>query len=188
MNTSSDQLGLEIEPPQIKSRENVRDRGEVFTSRKVVNEMLDLLPPEAFGLEVTYLEPACGEGVFLAEILRRKLERHALSETHVGLALSSLYGVDIDCVNVAVARQRIAYVVDRFFVSRGAMPSDSMLGAVQGILAANIVVGDFLKPETVTLCQWRGIGTPNPTQRFFRLSEGMRQTEAAALPQLELAL
>jgi len=166
MNTSSDQLGLEIEPPQIKSRENVRDRGEVFTSRKVVNEMLDLLPPEAFGLEVTYLEPACGEGVFLAEILRRKLES----------------------VNVAVARQRIAYVVDRFFVSRCAMPSDSMLGAVQGILAANIVVGDFLKPETVTLCQWRGIGTPNPTQRFFRLSEGMRQTEAAALPQLELAL
>ncbi|NLV74625.1 MAG: restriction endonuclease [Chloroflexi bacterium] len=45
---------------------------EVFTPPKVVNDMLDLLPPELFrSPETTFLDPATKTGVFLREIAKR---------------------------------------------------------------------------------------------------------------------
>ena len=58
---------------QIKSKDRVSNHGEVFTSEREVNNMLDLVENESYRPESTFLEPACGDGNFLIEILKRKL-------------------------------------------------------------------------------------------------------------------
>ena len=58
---------------QIKSKERVAEHGEVFTNEREVNAMLDLVKDETERIESRFLEPACGDGNFLIEILRRKL-------------------------------------------------------------------------------------------------------------------
>lgn len=59
---------------QIKSKKRVADHGEVFTAEREVNAMLDLVKQETERVDSRFLEPACGDGNFLAEILRRKLK------------------------------------------------------------------------------------------------------------------
>jgi len=59
--------------PQVKSRQRVQDHGEVFTNEREVNAMLDMVKQETERIESRFLEPACGDGNFLAEVLRRKL-------------------------------------------------------------------------------------------------------------------
>jgi len=59
---------------QVKSKKRVADHGEVFTSEREVNGMLDLIKQETERIESRFLEPACGTGNFLAEILNRKLK------------------------------------------------------------------------------------------------------------------
>ena len=59
---------------QVKSKQRVADHGEVFTADREVNAMLDLVKQETERVDSRFLEPACGDGNFVAEILRRKLE------------------------------------------------------------------------------------------------------------------
>ena len=58
---------------QVISRQRVADHGEVLTGKREVNAMLDLVKQETERIESRFLEPACGTGNFLVEILRRKL-------------------------------------------------------------------------------------------------------------------
>jgi hypothetical protein len=92
---------------QIKSKKRVQDHGEVYTNPREVNAMLDLVKHETERIESRFLEPACGNGNFLIEILNRKLavvtKRYAPNkhrsndqwERYALLALSSMYGVEI---------------------------------------------------------------------------------------------
>lgn len=59
---------------QIKSKKRVSDHGEVFTAEREVKAMCDLVKDECDRIESRFLEPACGSGNFLAEVLSRKLE------------------------------------------------------------------------------------------------------------------
>ena len=65
-------LGAELSA-QVKSRRRVREHGEVFTNEREVNAMLDMVKQETERIESRFLEPACGDGNILAEVLRRKL-------------------------------------------------------------------------------------------------------------------
>ncbi len=58
---------------QVKSKQRVADHGEVFTGEKEVRAMCDLVAQECDRIDSRFLEPACGNGNFLAEILTRKL-------------------------------------------------------------------------------------------------------------------
>lgn len=64
---------------QIRSRDRVRDLAEVYTHDREVNAVLDLVPSmfpsedDPGNTDCSFLEPACGHGNFLVEILRRKL-------------------------------------------------------------------------------------------------------------------
>ena len=49
---------------QVKSKERVADFGEVNTSDREVNAMLDLVKQETERLDSRFLEPACGDGNF----------------------------------------------------------------------------------------------------------------------------
>ena len=88
---------------QVKSKQRVADHGEVFTADREVNAMLDLVKQETERIDSRFLEPACGDGNFLAEILRRKLavvkRKYGKSpyeyERYAVVAATSIYGVDI---------------------------------------------------------------------------------------------
>ena len=58
---------------QVKSKERVAKHGEVFTNPREVNAMLDLVQDQITRMDATFLEPACGSGNFLVEILRRRM-------------------------------------------------------------------------------------------------------------------
>ena len=88
---------------QIKSKERVAQRGEVFTAEREVNAMLDLVKNECLRPDSRFLEPACGDGNFLSAILKRKLaelrRKYKKSprdyEKQAIVAIGSLYGVDM---------------------------------------------------------------------------------------------
>lgn len=54
---------------QVKFRQRVADFGEVFTAECEVNAMLDIVKAEMGRIESRFLEPACGNGNFIAEVL-----------------------------------------------------------------------------------------------------------------------
>lgn len=58
---------------QVKSRDRVAEHGEVFTAEREVKAMCDLVGNMCDDYSKRFLEPACGDGNFLAEILSRKL-------------------------------------------------------------------------------------------------------------------
>ncbi|CUS05652.1 Type III restriction system methylase (fragment) [Candidatus Promineifilum breve] len=96
---------MDSKPPekQVVSKKRVVDHGEVYTGAREVNAMLDLVRQETERIDARFLEPACGTGNFLAEILERKLrvvaERYRKSrleyERYAVLAVASIYGIDI---------------------------------------------------------------------------------------------
>lgn len=105
---------------QIKSRQRVADHGEVFTNPREVNAMLDLVRDESFRLDSRFLEPACGDGNFLIEILRRKLSllQDTKSQTEWEfkslIAVGSCYGIDILPDNAEACRTRLeTYVLSQ---------------------------------------------------------------------------
>lgn len=142
---------------QIKSKERVRDLAEVYTNEREVNAMLDLIPikkPDDI-LNYKYLEPACGNGNFLIEILRRKLKRinekyanKSLSDFQLNIAkaLSTIYGIDICPENVMEARQRLfVEIKSNFDLHKGSfIYSDGFLSLISYLLEKNIVVGDSI--------------------------------------------
>ncbi len=100
---------------QVKSKKRVAEYAEVFTSEREVNAMLDLVKQETERIDSRFLEPACGTGNFLVEILRRKLEvvknrykKNQLEyERYAVIAVSSIYGVDLLQDNVEEAQKRL---------------------------------------------------------------------------------
>src|SRR4051794_35853101 len=106
---------------QIRSKDRVRDLAEVYTHDREVNAMLDLVSA-AFptstnpgNTDSTFLEPACGHGNFLVEILRRKLQfvtprrygRGERFEYRALRCLASIYGIDVSEDNVLESRARL---------------------------------------------------------------------------------
>ena len=100
---------------QIKSKKRVTDHGEVYTNEREVKAMCDLVKTETERIDSRFLEPACGNGNFLAEILSRKLtvvsQKYKKSsfdyEKYSVVAITSLYGVDILIDNVLECRERL---------------------------------------------------------------------------------
>lgn len=125
----------------IKSKQRVRDFGEVFTPAHIVKDMCDLVPEEMWiSVDTTFLEPACGTGNFLAEILERKFKLCQSWEDGLR-ALKSIYGMDIQQDNVEETKQRL---FDMYIKQYPKAPAISGLIAAQ-ILERNIVCGNFIK-------------------------------------------
>lgn len=99
---------------QIKSKERVEKFAEVFTAQREVEAMCNLIPDEMYEPQTTYLEPTCGEGVFLLEILRRKFKR-CKSRKDYSTAINSIYGMDIQADNVKVTIENIISLCKEYF-------------------------------------------------------------------------
>ena len=158
----------------IKSRERVTDHGEVFTGEREVNAMLDLVKQETERVDSRFLEPACGDGNFLAEILRRKLvvakklaipprKRKPLPsefEKQSVIAIASMYGVDILIDNVIACRERLYDIWNAEYEAIcGKETDDQCREAVRFILSRNIVCGNALSLKVV---DENGIDTEEP--------------------------
>src|SRR5664280_1809983 len=149
---------LELMEEQIKSKQRVAARGEVFTGKREVNAMLDLVKDETENIDSRFLEQACGTGNFVTEILERKLrvvkKRYAKSqleyERYGVKAVSSIYGIDILEDNVQECRNRLFEIFDKQYTNMfKAKTKEKCRAAVRFILNRNIIWGDALSLKTV---------------------------------------
>lgn len=172
---------------QVVSKQRVADHGEVLTGRREVNAMLDLEKSETERIDSRFLEPACGTGNFLTEILERKLRvveiRYSKSqlefERYSILAISSIYGIDILEDNVQQCRERLFGIFDlnyrRLFKNKS---SDHCRESVRYILERNIIHGDALSlktvganPKPIVFSEWSPVNGSMLKRRDFTFHE-----------------
>ena len=170
---------------QVKSRKRVADHGEVFTAEREVNAMLDLVNQETERIDSRFLEPACGDGNFLVEILRRKLtvvkSRYKKSpsdyEKFAVVAVTSIYGVDILKDNVDDCRKRLFEIWDKEYKANCKKDvNDDCRKAVKFILDRNILCGDALTlkehdDEPIIFSEWSLVSGSMIKRRDFRLDQ-----------------
>src|SRR5699024_2117031 len=134
--------------------------------------MLDLVKQETERIESRFLEPACGNGNFLAEVLRRKLmvvnQRYRKSqfewERYAVIAISSIYGVDILEDNAAECRQRLFTLVDEHYTGLFKDKcKEACRNSIRFLLERNILWGDalsFTNPDTkkpIVFSEWSAV-------------------------------
>lgn len=126
---------------QIKSKQRVKAFAEVFTAEREVKAMCDLIPSEIWErIDSTFLEPACGTGNFLIEILARKYK--VCKTPKDGLkALASVVGIDIQVDNCEECRKRLLEQYIENFPTANSMA----IAMAYKILQNNIICGDSLK-------------------------------------------
>lgn len=183
------------QPKQTKSKERVRDHGEVFTNEREVKAMCDLVGDECNRIDSRFLEPACGDGNFLAEILTRKLaavrRKYGKSpldyEKNSLLAASSIYGVDILLDNVLACRERMYKLWDKEYaaVCKREVNEDTRK-AVKFILSRNIVCGNALTlkcvdenakdtDEPIVFSEWAFVTGSNLQRSDYTFAELLEQ-------------
>ena len=176
---------------QIKSRQRVAQHGEVFTNPREVNAMLDLVRDESFRLDSRFLEPACGDGNFLIEILRRKLSllKDIKSPTEWEfqslIAVGSCYGIELLEDNAEACRLRLFTEVREQMGRKGC--THGYEGSLRYMLQKNIVCGDALTYRTadgkpITFCEWTPIaGSMQFSRRDFQFDFLVNQTHQYSL-------
>ena len=183
---------------QIKSKQRVQERGEVFTNEREVKAMCDLVKDETERIESRFLEPACGDGNFLAEIVTRKLavvsKRYGKSETdwekYSVLAMSSVYGVDIMPDNAAECRERLFKIWERAYKTKCKnIANDDCKSAVRFILSRNVLCGDALtmldeSGDPIVFSEWSLIGS-NMKRRDYTLANLLETQSYYDLPLFE---
>lgn len=163
------------------------DHGEVFTPTWVVESMLDLVKDETERIDSRFLEPACGSGNFLVQVLRRKLaaveQRFGKSDfekRHYGLfGLMCIYGIELLEDNVAECRFNLLEVFSGYLDLQG---SDDLYRAAAHVLVANLVQGDALTLRTsggdpIIFPEWGYLGKGRFQRRDFRF-ESLTQSAA----------
>jgi len=143
---------------QVVSKQRVADFGEVLTGEREVNAMLDLVKPETRRIDSRFLEPACGNGNFLASVLERKLavieKRYSRSqieyERNSFIALSSIYGIEILSDNLKLCRDRLlGLFTHNYLKNYKKRIKPEFLKAAEFVLKRNILWGDALTLKTL---------------------------------------
>ncbi|MFZ4456661.1 MAG: DNA methyltransferase [Bacteroidales bacterium] len=180
--TTSQQTSLTKGEKQVKSKKRVADHGEVFTAEREVNAMLDLVKQETERIESTFLEPACGNGNFLAEILRRKMQvvndRYSKNqfdwERNAAVAVSSIYGVEIQEDNAIECRERLFKLFDDQYTSLyNTNCKETCRRSIKFLLHRNILWGDaldFTNPHTkepIVFSEWSAVNESQFKRRDY---------------------
>ena len=162
----------------VKSKQRVVDHGEVFTPARVVNAMLDLVKAESERIDSRFLEPACGSGNFLVQVLRRKLAavelkfgKSEFERRHYALlALMCISGIELLPDNIVECRDNLLRDVASYLKITA---EDDLYRAGYYVLSQNLVHGDALSMETsagaaITFAEWGYIGKGKFQRRDFR--------------------
>lgn len=163
----------------IKSKQRVADHGEVFTPPWMVEAMLDLVKDETARIDSRFLEPACGSGNFLVQILRRKVAAVELKygksdferRQYALLALMCIYGIEFLADNIAECRANLLEVLAEYL---NLDESDDLFRAASWVLSQNLVHGDALKMRNsddapITFAEWGYLGKGRFQRRDFSL-------------------
>jgi len=162
----------------IKSKQRVADHGEVFTPPWMVEAMLDLVKDESERIDSRFLEPACGSGNFLVQVLRRKLAAVELKfgksdferRHYALLALMCIYGIELLADNIAECRANLLEILADY-LDLG--ESEEFYRAASHVLAQNLVHGDALTMRTsdgqsIMFAEWGYLGKGRFQRRDFR--------------------
>ena len=162
----------------VKSKQRVADHGEVFTPAWMVEAMLDLVKDESERIDSRFLEPACGSGNFLVQVLRRKLAavelkfgKSEFEKRHYALfGLMCIYGIELLDDNVAECRENMLEILADYL---GLDDADDLYRAAAHVLSQNIVHGDALTMltstgEPITFAEWGYLGKGKFQRRDFR--------------------
>jgi hypothetical protein len=183
---------------QVVSRERVVDHGEVYTASREVNAMLDLVKQETERIESRFLEPACGTGNFLTEVLSRKLyiveNRYSKSqleyEWYVVIAASSIYGIDLLKDNVIECRKRLFDIFnEKYIYLYKDAAKEECRNSVRYIFEKNIIWGDALTlntvgeiPQHIVFCEWSPLNGNMIKRRDFTFHTLISHGETKGLP------
>ena len=195
INANERERYLELET-QVISKQRVADHGEVFTPSWIVEAMLELVRDETERIDSRFLEPACGTGNFLAEVLEKKLSvvesRYANCqieyERYSVLAITSIYGIDVLQDNVEECRDRL---FTKFNSHYTALYKDNCKKecrkSVMFILKCNIIWGDALTlaevgndDKPIIFAEWSAVNGSLLKRRDFTFHgllqhEGMKE-------------
>jgi hypothetical protein len=162
----------------VKSKKRVADHGEVFTPAWMVEAMLDLVKDETERIDSRFLEPACGSGNFIVQILRRKLAvvefkygKSDFERRHYALlGLMCIYGIELLADNIAECR---ANVFDVFSEYLNLDETDDLYRAALYVLSQNLVHGDALTMrdqdgQPIAFAEWGYLGKGKYQRRDFR--------------------
>jgi hypothetical protein len=162
----------------VKSKKRIADHGEVFTPAWMVEAMLDLVKDETERIDARFLEPACGSGNFIVQILRRKLAavevKYGKSEferQHYALyGLMCIYGIELLADNIAECRVNVLEVFAEYL---NIDETDDLYRAATHVLAQNLVHGDALTMrdqdgQAICFAEWGYLGKGKYQRRDFR--------------------
>lgn len=181
---------------QVKSKRRVADHGEVFTNEREVNAMLDLVKQETERIDSRFLEPACGNGNFLAEVLRRKLHavdvRYAKNqidwERYAVIAVSSIYGIEILEDNAQECRERLFNIFDKHYTLLFKNKcKEECRRSIRFLLQRNILWGDaldFCNPTTkkpIVFSEWSAVNGSMLKRRDYIFRFLVEQTHQFSL-------
>lgn len=163
----------------VKSKKRVLDHGEVFTPAWMVEAMLDLVKGETERIDSRFLEPACGSGNFLVQVLRRKLAavelkfgKSGFEKQHYALfALMCTYGIELLTDNIDECRAKMLEIFAEYLNLEA---PDDLYRAASYVFSQNLVHGDALKMRTwddqpITFAEWGYLGKGKFQRRDFRL-------------------
>lgn len=162
----------------VKSKQRVADHGEVFTPPSMVEAMLNLVNDETERIDSRFLEPACGSGNFLVQVLRRKLAavefKYAKSDfdkRHFALlSLMCIYGIELLPDNIDECRNNLLEIFADYLDLE---TSDDLYRAAAYVLSQNLIHGDALTMLTdagqpITFAEWGYLGKGKFQRRDFR--------------------
>ena len=166
---------------QVKSKQRVADHGEVFTPAWMVEAMLDLVKNESERIDSRFLEPACGSGNFLVQILKRKLatveSKYGKSDFekrhHSLFALMCIYGIELLEDNAEECRENLLKIFTEYLRIE---VSDELCKAAQNVLAVNIIRGDALtmkdvSGEPLVFPEWAYLSKGKYSRRDFKFDD-----------------
>lgn len=87
-----------------RSRERVRATAEIFTPTALVITFIEALPKNALIPEKLVLDPACGDGQFLAAVKWYRVLKFDIREEE---AVKTIFGVDLMRDNVDLCKKRL---------------------------------------------------------------------------------
>ena len=121
----------------LKTKQRVKQTGEVFTPEWLASELLKKIPSNVLKDPTkTFLDPACGNGNLLIEIIKFRLE----SGIEPYWAIKTVYGVDIMFDNVEECKKRIVELAIGYRTKATEFYTDLLKNVVE----KNIKLGNLL--------------------------------------------
>ena len=175
---------------------SVNQKNVVYTSDRLVSNMLSCVKDEIERIDARVLEPACGDGNFLDAILRNKLNSVVKKYSHSRIdfefyilrALMSLYGVEIESDTVKICQHRLVQTTKDFYCQEyDEQQWEKFFPIVEYVINTNILCGDALSltnpndEKPIVFAEWSFLGAYKVKRRDFVYEQLINQADNAEI-------